>query len=185
MITEDIEMSTRLQDEGHYVRYAPDAVVYTEGPSDFTGLCKQRLRWKYGRFLTFLKYKHLFFSFKKKHNFFLSYIILPISLLGELLLFFEGILLVAFYVYTFYTHDFVPLAVVIVALTAIISLQILSDSNVKDHKNLFWLTPGAWIIFYIMDFVEYQALIKSIIRLIKKQAPTWQRWERVGVFNNK
>jgi cellulose synthase/poly-beta-1,6-N-acetylglucosamine synthase-like glycosyltransferase len=185
MITEDIEMSTRLQDEGHYVRYAPDAVVYTEGPSDFAGLCKQRLRWKYGRFLTFLKYKHLFFSFNKKHNFFLSYVILPTALFAEFLLFFEGVLLAVFYAYTIYTNDYMPLAVVITALTVIVSLQILSDSNAKDHKNLFLFAPGAWIIFYIMDAVEYQALIRSLIKFIKKEGLTWQRWARVGVFSDK
>jgi poly-beta-1,6-N-acetyl-D-glucosamine synthase len=185
MITEDIEMSTRLQDEGYYVRYAPDAVVYTEGPSDFVGLCKQRLRWKYGRFLTFMKYRHLFFSLEKKHNYFLTYVVLPIALFAELLLLFEGILLIVFYAYTFYTNDFLPLAYVISALTIIIVLQIFSDSNAKDHKNLLLFAPGAWIIFYIMDFVEYQALMQSIVRLARKEAPTWQRWARVGVFSDK
>src|SRR6185369_13921111 len=88
IITEDIEMSTRLQDNGYHIRYAADAIVYTEGPSDFRGLCRQRLRWKFGRLLTFYKYRHLFFSLKAKHNAFLCFVILPIALFTELLLFF-------------------------------------------------------------------------------------------------
>lgn len=184
IITEDIELSTRLQDHGYHVRYATDAIVYTEGPSDFLGLRRQRLRWKYGRLLTFYKYRHLFFSFKRRHNFYLSFLILPIALFAELLLFFEGILLAIFYVYTYYTNDYWPLAFVLLLLAGVICLQILSDPNTRYHKNLFWLAPGAWIIFYIMDFVEYQALMASLWRIIRKHRLSWQSWTRLGVFEN-
>lgn len=181
IITEDIELSTRLQDNGHHVRYAADAIVYTEGPSDFAGLCRQRLRWKFGRLLTFYKYRHLFFSFKRGHNFYLSFFILPIALFAELLLFFEGMLLMAFYAYTFYTNDFAPLVFVILLLTVVVCLQILTDRNARYHRNLLLLAPIAWILFYFMDIVEYQALIRSIRRLITKEKPFWQRWVRVGI----
>jgi hypothetical protein len=66
IITEDIEMSTRIQDHGYRIQYAADAIVYTEGPSDFKGLCRQRVRWKFGRLLTFCKYRHMFFSLTQR-----------------------------------------------------------------------------------------------------------------------
>lgn len=184
IVTEDIELSTRLQDNGYHVRYAADAIVYTEGPSDFNGLCRQRLRWKFGRLLTFYKYRHLFFSFNRRHNFYLSFLILPIALFAEILLFFEGILLTVFYTYTFYTNDFAPLIFVILLLTGIICLQIIFDPKARYHINLLLLAPGAWILFYVMDFIEYQALIRSIWRMSTKQNLIWQSWERVGVFGN-
>lgn len=182
IITEDIELSTRLQDRGYRVRYAADAIVYTEGPADISGLCRQRLRWKFGRLRTFYKYRHLFFSFKRRHNPYLCFLILPIALFAEALLFFEGVLLTIFYAYTFYTHDFVPLAVVILLLTGIIWLQILLDKNTRYHANLILLAPGAWLLFYFMDFIEYQALMRSISLLLKKRSPVWQKWVRVGVL---
>jgi len=184
IITEGIELSTRLQDQGYKVRYAAEAIVYTEGPQDFEGLCKQRLRWKFGRLLTFYKYRHLFFSFKREHNQYLTFIVLPIAFFAEILLFFEGLLLAAFYIYTFYTNDFVPLAFVILALTLIVFLQILSDPKTRYHSNLFFLAPSAWILFYVMDLVEYQALIRSGTRIIQKKQLVWQKWQRVGVFNS-
>ncbi len=184
-LTEDIDLSTRIQDHGYYVRYAADAIVYTEGPSDFTGLFQQRLRWKYGRLLTFFKYRHLFFSTHKKHNYYLTFLILPIALFAEVLLFFEALLLGIFYVYTYYTNDYIPLALVILVLTAVICLQIISDPKTRYHWNLIFLAPGAWIIFYIMDLVEYQALMRSIDRLFRKQKLTWQPWARTGVFGSK
>ncbi|TSC62333.1 MAG: family 2 glycosyl transferase [Parcubacteria group bacterium Gr01-1014_48] len=184
IITEDIELSTRLQDHGYHVRYAANAIVYTEGPSDFKGLCRQRLRWKLGRFLTFYKYRRLFFSSQKQHNFYLSFFILPIALFAEILLFFEGILLLAFYTYTFYTNDFAPLAFVILLLTGVICLQISTDRNARFHRNLFLLAPIAWLLFYFMDLVEYQALIRSIRRLHTKEKLSWQKWVRVGGWAN-
>lgn len=182
IITEDIELSTRLQDHGYHVRYAADAIVYTEGPSDFKGLCRQRLRWKLGRLLTFYKYRHLFFSTSRKHNFYLSFFILPIALFAEILLFFEGLLLTVFYTYTFYTSDFMPLAFVIFLLAGIICLQIITDRNTRYHRNLFVLAPIAWLLFYFMDLVEYQALIRSFRHIITKRKLPWQKWTRVGVF---
>lgn len=181
IITEDIEISTRLQALGYYVRYAPDAVVYTEGPTDFLGLCRQRLRWKFGRFLAFYKHRELFFSFKKNHKTYLSFLILPIALFAELLLFFEILLLLIFYSYTFYTKDFIPLAFVITLLTTVIIIQILSDPKTRYHKNLLLLGPIAWLLFYFIDLVEYQALIRSIKKMISKTDLKWQKWNRSGV----
>jgi len=94
-------------------------------------------------------------------------------------------LLIVFYTYTFYTNDFTPLAFVILLLTGVICLQIITDHNSRYHKNLLLLAPIAWILFYFMDLVEYQALIRSIQRLIKKEKVSWQKWVRVGVFDNK
>jgi len=184
-ITEDIELSTRLQDHGHHIRYSTDAIVHTEGPLDLKGLCNQRLRWKFGRLLTFYKYRHLFFSLDRKHNPYLGFLILPIALFAEILLFFEGVLLALFYLYTFYTNDFTPLVFVILLLTLVICLQIISDPNASYHKNLFLIAPGGWLLFYIVDIVEYQALIRSLWNLLRKKRPSWQNWIRKGVFEGK
>jgi cellulose synthase/poly-beta-1,6-N-acetylglucosamine synthase-like glycosyltransferase len=183
-ITEDIELSTRLQDKGYHVRYAADAIVYTEGPSNIKGLCQQRLRWKFGRLQTFYTYRHLFFSIKRQHNRYLTFLILPIALFAEILLFFQGFLMTAFFAYTFYTSDYAPLAFVILLLTSVICLQIISDPNRRYHRNLFLLAPSGWVIFYIVDLVEYQALVRSIWKFITKKSPSWQVWQRVGVFGS-
>lgn len=184
MVTEDIELSTRLQDHGYRVRYAPDAIVYTEGPSDFVGLCRQRLRWKYGRLLTFHKYRHLFFSLDKRHNRYLTFFVLPLAVLAEGLLMMEFIFLGIFILYTVMTNDFMPLVFVIGLLAAVVALQIMTDANARYHKNLLLLAPGTWIIFYIMDMIEFQALIRSLWKLITGQKFKWQKWNRVGVFHS-
>ena len=184
IITEDIEMSTRLLRYGYKTRYATEAVIYTEGPSDWKALCKQRLRWKYGRVLTFIKHSSLFFSLHKSHSKYLTCLLLPLAVYAEFLLLMEGVLLTIFYGYTIITFDYVPLVFVILFLTSIIAMQIMSDPKAKFHLNLLLVAPVAWLIFYIVDIVEFQALFRSLKRLIKREQLQWQSWSRVGIASS-
>jgi poly-beta-1,6-N-acetyl-D-glucosamine synthase len=83
-ITEDIELSVRIQKAGWKIVYAPDAVIYTEGASTIKGLMKQRLRWKRGRFEAFFEHRSLFFSCRPEHNKLLTWVILPLAFFGDL-----------------------------------------------------------------------------------------------------
>ena len=184
IITEDIEMSTRILWRGYKTRYAPDAVVYTEGPSDWAGLCNQRLRWKHGRILTFLKHHRLFFSFRRRHNPYLSFMLLPLAVYAELMLLFEAVLLGTFLLYTVMSGDYLPMAFVVLLITSVVSLQVALDPKARFHRNLYLLAPIAWLLFYGMDMIEFQALVRSLKRLAKRQELQWQKWTRVGVTEN-
>lgn len=180
IITEDIEMSTRILSHGYKTRYAADSVVYTEGPSDWKGLCKQRLRWKFGRLLTFVKHRDIFFK-RSLDNSYLTFLLLPIALYAELCLLLEVFLLSAFYGYIFLSGDYLPLALMILFMSGLITLQILFDPKAKFHRNILCLAPVAWILFYVIDCVEFQALVRSLKRLVKRQQLEWQSWTRVGL----
>jgi cellulose synthase/poly-beta-1,6-N-acetylglucosamine synthase-like glycosyltransferase len=163
------------------VQYAADAVIYTEAPSDWNGLFNQRLRWKFGRLQAFYLYRRLFFSADPKHNKYLSFVVLPIALFAETLLLFEGFLLTAFFWYVLASHDYLPLLAVIGLLTGIVCMQVLTDPKARHHSNLLLLAPGTWILFYVLDAIEFQALVRSLYRIATKQNPTWQRWTRIGI----
>jgi cellulose synthase/poly-beta-1,6-N-acetylglucosamine synthase-like glycosyltransferase len=183
IITEDIEMSTRILNHGYKTRYASDAVVYTEGPAEIRGLCNQRLRWKHGRLLTFAKHRKLFFSLNPKHNPYLTWFLLPIAVYAEILLLAEVLLLSIFFAYTIVTSDYMPLVMVISLLHAVIGIQVLVDPRRKFHRNLILMMPVAWLVFYAMDMIEFQALIRSIRRLAMRKELKWQKWVRVGIVN--
>ena len=184
IITEDIEMSTRILSHGYKTRYACDAVVYTEGPSDLKSLCNQRLRWKYGRIMTFIKHRKLFFSLRRTHNPYLTFAVLPIAVYAELLLLTEVVMLGVFFAYTIITSDYMPLAFVITLLTAVVGIQIVTDPKVRFHRNLLWIAPAAWLLFYAVDMVEFQALVRSLRRLASGKELKWQKWVRIGVLDN-
>ncbi|QHI68934.1 glycosyltransferase [Tichowtungia aerotolerans] len=179
IITEDIEMSTRILSRGYKTHYAADAVVYTEGPSDWQGLCRQRLRWKYGRLLTFLKHRNLFFS--TNHRPYLSFLLLPLAVYAEALLLLELSLFPLFLGYTVFSQDYAPLIVIMAAMTVVVVFQLLLEPKRQFHNNLLWLAPVAWLIFFVIDMVEFQALVRSINRISSGRELKWQRWTRIGV----
>ncbi len=56
MLTDDIDITWKLQQAGWYVRYAPNAVCWILMPETLRGLWRQRLRWAQGAGETALKY---------------------------------------------------------------------------------------------------------------------------------
>lgn len=179
-ITEDIEMSTRMQSAKMKIAYAADAVVYTEAPSSLGDLIRQRVRWKRGRFETFYKYRSLFFN--PKYNNLLTLFILPLAVFAELLLFIEAFLLLFLLRQVILAGEFTIFLVSIAVLAAVVSIQVLSEERGVKRWLLLALVPIAWILFYFIDFVEYSAQLKNVWTLIKKKKIKWQEWQRAGVF---
>lgn len=179
-IAEDIELSLRTRYHGLNAVYADDAVCYTEGASSFAGLIKQRLRWKKGRFEAFLKYRRLFFSTKEKHNLWLSWFILPLAMVAEIQLLFEPIGLTLLVLYSILTGDYSS-----VMLGAIfISIMYFVVGLLTERGRHWWIVPLApftWAMFYVLVWVEYVALLKSIGALIRSREISWQRWDRKGI----
>ncbi|HDL02474.1 MAG TPA: glycosyltransferase family 2 protein, partial [Candidatus Pacearchaeota archaeon] len=58
-ITEDLEMSLRIQYEGHSIEYSPESPAYTIAPNTFKALMVQRRRWYAGLMRNTWKYKGL------------------------------------------------------------------------------------------------------------------------------
>ncbi|MEK7453182.1 MAG: glycosyltransferase [Patescibacteria group bacterium] len=182
-ITEDIDLSVRIQDSGMTIVYANDAVVYTEGASTIEGLIKQRLRWKCGRFQTFKEHKHLFFSTKNKHNKVLSWVILPLAVFGEIQLFLELYFVAFLFIYSYLTNDFSSFISGIIVVSTMFFVQMSFEDSSTRKFSFYILVPIGWLLFYVSTFVEYNALIKSMWGGIRKQEVVWQKWKRKGIID--
>jgi poly-beta-1,6-N-acetyl-D-glucosamine synthase len=182
-ITEDIDLSVRIQKAGMKIVYAADAVVYTEAATTFKGLAAQRLRWKRGRFQTFFEHRNLFFSERQRHNKILSWFVLPLAVFGDIQLFFEIFFLMFLYLYSFLTHDFSSFLSGIVVVSSMFFVQILDDKATRKEGavTMYFLAPIGWLLFYVTTIVEYRALVKSIWGLVTKKELAWQKWNRVGI----
>ncbi|QDP01904.1 glycosyltransferase [Thalassotalea sp. PS06] len=181
IITEDIEISLRILSLGFQTRYAADALTYTEAPSDFKGWCNQRLRWKFGRFQTLMRYRDMFFSNSKKHHKYLTLLTLPIAVYGEFILLIEAFLITAFFGYSIYSDNYAPLMLLIGLITFMTYIQLLCHHDRKHFLNLWLFAPIAWILYYLVDVIEFQALYRSLKRLLQGKGLQWQRWVREGV----
>ncbi|MBN2534832.1 MAG: glycosyltransferase [Spirochaetales bacterium] len=181
-ITEDIDLSIRIQESGMKIEFAADAIVYTEGAGDLKGLLKQRLRWKRGRLDTFRKFRHLFFSLKKQHNKLFTCLVLPLSLYAEIELFFTVFISGTFFLYALLSFNFSGVFLGLLIIAFVFYLLLCSPYKKKHYApNIGYICIG-WLLFYIALFVEYNALMKSLIGLIKKKEVKWQSWQRKGVF---
>jgi cellulose synthase/poly-beta-1,6-N-acetylglucosamine synthase-like glycosyltransferase len=180
-ITEDIELSVRIQAAGMKIVYASDAMVYTEGAVSLAGLVKQRLRWKRGRFQTFFDHSSLFFSLRKGHNKLLTMVMLPLAYFGDIQLFCEVPFLAFLYVYSYLTHDFSSFISGVIVVSSMFLVQIAFDGKKKGKLLLIFLAPIGWLLFYISTYVEFSALIKSVWASIRKKEVVWQKWQRQGV----
>lgn len=63
-ITEDLEIGMRLQEKGYKIENVIEKTAFTEVPSTFRELFRQRMRWYRGYLYNSKKYKHLFFNRK-------------------------------------------------------------------------------------------------------------------------
>jgi len=180
-ITEDIDLSVRIQNAGMKIVYASKAIVWTEGAVRIGDLLKQRLRWKRGRFETFSDFKHMFFSVNKKHNKILTLIIFPLAIFGEIHLFLELFFLTFLYVYSFLTGDFSSFVSGIIFVSAMFLIKMIFDEYKNIKLRFILLAPIGWLLFYVSTFVETVALLKSLVSYIRKQEVKWQRWERTGI----
>ena len=178
--TEDIEMSMRIRFNGHVCTYAENVICYTEGASTVASLLNQRLRWKKGRFDTFLKYRSLFWSSHKDHNKALAFFILPYTLLSEAQLFFEPIGITLLLSYSYISGDYISLTFGVMFIFVIYLINAIFHHEGMTLKLLL-LFPFSWPLFYFLVWVEYLALLQSFRMLLKGDEIEWQRWDRTGV----
>lgn len=178
--TEDIEMSLRARYNGLTSVYMEDVICYTEGASSIRGLVNQRLRWKKGRFDTLARYRRMFFSLDPKHNRFLSWFILPYTLLSEFQLLFEPLGIALLVTYSVLSADFLSLALGILFVFVTYLVNALFNGGPANIR-LFPLFLVTWPLFYFLVWIEWLALVKSIVMIIRGDDIVWQQWDRKGI----
>jgi biofilm PGA synthesis N-glycosyltransferase PgaC len=179
-ITEDIELSVRIQAQGWKIVYVPDALIFTEGASTLQGLMKQRLRWKRGRFQTFWEHRNLFFSLDPRHNKLLTWFVLPLAFFGDVQLGFELLFISILFLFSFISGDFSAFLSGVIVVSTMFAIQSW-DCKDEHDKSFLLLAPIGWLLFYVSTFVELYALIKSVWLMVKKKELKWQKWQRTGV----
>jgi len=82
-ITEDYEIAMRLRKFGYKIEIETDSLTYTNAPSSFWSLWRQRVRWYRGFLFNHVKYRKMFFD--KRYSF-LAYFQLPLDIIGVVFL---------------------------------------------------------------------------------------------------
>lgn len=181
--TEDIEMSMRTKFHGMRSIYAEDVLCYTEGAASYLSLINQRLRWKKGRFDTFLHYRQMFFSLNKKHNKTLGWFILPFALFAEVQLLLEPIGATLLLTYSIVAGEFVSLALsmLFVGISYFVVALFGNSLSFRERIHLLALWPVTWPLFYLVVWIEFHALLRSSHMVLRGDSLEWQQWKREGI----
>lgn len=181
--TEDIEMSMRSKFHGLRSIYAEDVVCYTEGAASYMGLINQRLRWKKGRFDTFLHYRRMFFSLDRGHNKFLGWFILPFALFAEIQLLLEPIGATLLLTYSIVSGEYVSLALsmLFVGISYFMVAIFGTRLTFRERFELLAMWPITWPLFYIVVWIEFHALLRSTHMVLRGDSLEWQQWKREGI----
>lgn len=180
--TEDMEFSTRLRSKGVKTIYIEDAIAYTEGPSTFKGLLKQRLRWRKGALDVYIRYSNLFFSTKTQHNKFLCWFILPITIISLIELLFFPILYPILFFYIIQIGNFSYSLVWLLFYCSTIYILYFFRTDKNNWKDALFI-PFFLPFVYVLIISEIYALYNSIILMIKNKDIIWQSWQRKGIEN--
>jgi len=198
-ITEDMEITLRLQKHGYRIETSDTVFTYTESPKTLRGLINQRIRWYRGYLINARKYKELFFNPKYKD---FGMFMMPSYIITVML----SLIVIVSSVYAI-TRDltrnlisylyakYVPISISIpqiqenlsltplyLGITSISSFLILvffgmllyislkiSKEKIKNKKEAFNLLIFAFIYFYILGYTWIMSIIKELIR----ERPKW------------
>ena len=189
-MTEDIDLTMKFLQLGNRERgviYGADVITYTESVLDLPGLIRQRFRWKYGRCQTFIKNASLFFSRDKRHGKKLSWFYLPYALFGDLAFFFEPFLVGYLLYLVFRFGDVASILSAFVVISIYIIMNILAEDTlpIKEKLKHLPLAPAMYLLFYVLSYAEYMALIKTygkfwqVPQSLKKRECGWEHVARV------
>lgn len=191
-MTEDIDLTMKIIAQGnkkHRVAYASDCITYTEAVPSFKSLINQRFRWKYGRLQTFYKNYKIFFTLSKDHSKSLTWLMLPYSLMMEILFILEPLIVTLIIGTSIYYHSRYTILAALAVISGYILVNVWSSGHlsVRDRLRLTFFAPSMYLVMYMLSVVEYVAFIKSIIqvpnlsRSVSGKRTTWVSPERSGV----
>lgn len=190
-LTEDIGLSIKIIDSKgnrhHRIVYAADVTALTEGVETFKGLLRQRFRWKYGSLQNVIKYRHLMFSRNKRLTRRLTFYRLPMVVLSELALLFAPVVW-AYVLYITFSEQSLQLIIgAYLTITAYAYINLWFDEHIQgwDRIRLGLYAPFVYFVFYIMDIIQFVAVVRCLTRVNKllsgkDKASTWVSPQRIG-----
>jgi cellulose synthase/poly-beta-1,6-N-acetylglucosamine synthase-like glycosyltransferase len=177
LLSEDMEISARLAENGYNIRYARDVCAWQESPSTLKTLFKQRTRWFRGTMEVAFKYGKLMKTVNRRNldaevTLFGPFILI-ISLLSYLAG--SGAFFVAF-PFDIIWRGFMYFSLIATTITVLIAgLALIFVSRPKRVSNLLWL-PFVFGYWCIQGFVALYAAFLIVLR----RPRNWVKTEKNG-----
>lgn len=189
-VTEDIDLTMKILNKGSKkfrAIYGADVVAHTESVLSVGGLIKQRYRWKWGRCQTFLKRKNMFFDPNSKHAWSLTCFYLPYAIFCDLLFLLEPVFILYIAQIVILYGDLITFFSALAVISAYLMVNVASEETLSTKEKILFclISPTMYLFFYLLSYVEYLALIKTLLNLNKLKSSLGERysWEHVARAN--
>jgi len=180
-LSEDMEMSARLTQKGHTIKYAPDIRSWQETPASLTQFVKQRTRWFRGCMEVALRYGKLLKDFNRKS------IDAEITLVGPYML---APCLIGYLMalYTFLVPvDYNPVFAIMTQVTTLfttatlllVGIALVYVTKPRKMTNMLWL-PFIYAYWSLQTFIAAYALIQIVLKRPKR----WKKTIKTGAVAN-
>lgn len=180
MLTEDIDISWKLQIAGYKLGYEPRSVCWILMPETLKGLWSQRLRWAMGGVQTVAKYAYIFKSFKNKGMWlvwteYMASIVWAYSLTILFMLWLINLLQVTLFSDVFFGllpgwHGLILSITCILQFTVSLTIERKYDYGLRRHYFwIIWYPLAYWVITTVASIVSVP---KILLRNTGKRA-TW------------
>ncbi len=181
-LSEDIEISARLTEKGHRIRYCFDLTSWQETPSNLSSFLKQRTRWYTGYLQVALKYRKLLSKITRKRVD--AEVAMFAPTVGAIsLVLFSG----AFIATIFLNYSFDPLLKGLLNLSIIGTLLTLCAcgfalvclSKPREAKNLVWFP-----LLYAYLNIEVFLTLYAALLVVFRRSREWTKTEKSGAIAN-
>ena len=180
-LADDMEISARLTEAGHRIRYASDVRAWQESPATVGAFFKQRTRWFRGTMEVALKYGRLMVHVDKRKLDAEATLLGPFILIASLLSYVaaSGIFFASF-PFNIMWNTFVGISTIgTTVMILLCGFALIYLSKPKKIRNLLWL-PFVFGYWCLQAFVALYAGFLIILRRPKK----WQKTEKSGAITS-
>jgi cellulose synthase/poly-beta-1,6-N-acetylglucosamine synthase-like glycosyltransferase len=178
-LSEDMEISARITENGYNIRYGGDICAWQESPSSLKILFKQRTRWFRGTMEVAFKYGRLMAKLRKKDLDAEATLFGPFILIASLLSYLTGSgALFTSFPLDFVWRGFMCFSIVTTTLMVLVcGFALIYVSKPKSARNLLWL-PFLFAYWCLQVFI---ALYASLLILLRRPR-RWVKTEKKGII---
>jgi cellulose synthase/poly-beta-1,6-N-acetylglucosamine synthase-like glycosyltransferase len=180
-LSEDMEFSAKLVENGYRIRYASDVVSWQESPSNLRTLFKQRTRWFRGTMEVALRYGKLMAKLNRINFDAETTLFGPFVLIASLLSYVAASgVVVANFPFSVAWIAFVSFSTLTTTLTLLLcGFALVYVSKPRRLGNLLWL-PFVFGYWTLQAFIALYAAFLILFRRPRK----WVRTEKKGVVSS-
>lgn len=180
-LTDDLDISTKLQLKGFDIRFAPDVIVEEEAVNSFYSIIKQRKRWAEGSIRRYLDYSDAIIASKEVSLkvsvdmiAYFSEFVLPIWLISDFIIQIIDVILGG--------KTDILLNLIVLATIAMFFIIMLFSSIIKFEKYGIFKALTSSIITAVFVIVLWTIVVANVVLKIifTKRTMNWYKTERVA-----